>query len=111
MHMNYTVYKQVLFLILIISIIGNSISRAAEAEKILRLGLPYRDLIVSVPKMKSAPVIDGKVDAGEWEGAGMSPRLITARDDGDDRLTQLESRFYFGYTDDSVYLAFQIQRP
>ena len=69
---------------------------------------PYRYLYVSGPKLAKAPTIDGTVNADEWAGAGMAPRLYHLEED---RLMDLESKFYFGYTDEAFYLAFQIQRP
>ena len=75
-------------------------------------GPSFRDLTVSIPKLKKAPVIDGVVDPDEWKDAGMSPRLVVQRDEGDeDRLTDEEGKFWFGCTDDSFYLAFRMQRP
>src|SRR5436190_2145953 len=69
---------------------------------------PYRYLYVSGPKLAKAPTMDGTVNADEWAGAGMAPRLYHIEED---RLLDLESKFYFGYTDEAFYLAFQIQRP
>ncbi|MFZ4696012.1 MAG: hypothetical protein ACOYMV_12880, partial [Verrucomicrobiia bacterium] len=72
----------------------------------------FRNLTVSVPKLKKAPVIDGTVDAAEWKDAAMAPRLILWRDtEGDDRLTDEEKRVYWAYTDEGIYFAFQFQRP
>ncbi len=69
----------------------------------------FRNLSVSVPKMATAPVIDGIIGMDEWQGASMTPRMVQY--DRDDRLTDGVSRFYFGYTDDALYVAWQIQRP
>lgn len=69
----------------------------------------FRNLSVSVPKLSQAPTLDGTVDPAEWAGAGMAPRMVMF--ERDDRLTDGVARFYFGYTDDSLWLAWQIQRP
>ena len=72
----------------------------------------FRNLTVSVPKLKKAPVIDGTVGAEEWKDAAMAPRFVLMDEgDGNDRLTMEEKKVYWGYTDDSLYLAIQIQRP
>ncbi|MBI4027427.1 MAG: hypothetical protein HY360_20750 [Verrucomicrobia bacterium] len=84
------------------------VSPAAKAADTNQVDQPFRYLTVSGPKLKAAPTIDGTVNAEEWAGAGMAPRLYHIEED---RLMDLESKFYFGYTDEAFYLAFQIQRP
>jgi hypothetical protein len=64
---------------------------------------------VSVPKLAKAPTLDGTVDPAEWAGAGMAPRLNGF--EREDRLMDETQRFYWGYTDDALWLAWQIQRP
>ncbi len=72
----------------------------------------FRNLTVSVPKLKVAPKIDGKVDPEEWKDAAMAPRFVVLDDgNGNDRLTLEQKKIYWGYTDDAFYMAFQIQRP
>lgn len=98
--------------LMVITVTSTLLSSAgAHAAEELSVGLPFRDLTVSVPRLKTAPNIDGKVDAQEWHDAGMAPRLVVSRDDGTDRLTDLEGKYYFGATDDALYIAWQIQRP
>src|ERR1043166_2387248 len=70
---------------------------------------PFRSLSVSVPKLAQAPTLDGTVDAAEWAGAGMMPRMLTF--ESDDHLSDEAGKFYIGYTDDALWLAWQIQRP
>jgi hypothetical protein len=76
---------------------------AAEPDK------TFRDLFVSVPLLKQAPTLDGTVNADEWAGAGMAPRLVIF--EREERLTDSQGKFYFGYTDDALWVAWQIQRP
>jgi hypothetical protein len=81
-------------------------ARGDEPEK------TFRNVTVSVPKLKKAPVIDGAVDDGEWKEAGMAPRQILIREtEGDDRLTDEEKHLWWGWTDDALYLAFRLQMP
>src|SRR5436190_23950221 len=69
----------------------------------------YRNLSVSVPRLAKAPTLDGTVDPAEWAGAAMMPRMVTF--ESDDHLTDEVGKFYIGYTDDALWLAWQIQRP
>lgn len=87
---------------------GNSNERPEEAE----MRKTFRNVTVTAPKLSKAPTIDGIVNAEEWMGAAMAPRLILIRDvEGNDRLTDEEKKIYWGYTDEGLYLAFQFQRP
>ncbi len=97
--------KAVLRTIGILALTCPSVLRAADTQETDK---PYRYLYVSGPKLKAAPTMDGVVNGNEWAGAGMAPRLYHTEDD---RLLDLESKFYFGYTDEAFYIAFQIQRP
>jgi len=53
-------------------------------------------------------VIDGKVEASEWAGAAMTPRMLSSTED---HLSEMRQKFYWAVTDDGLYLAYQIQRP
>jgi hypothetical protein len=81
------------------------------AAEPLRHEQPFRNLSVSVPKLAQPPTLDGTVDPSEWAGAGMAPRLVMFDREGDDRLTDERAHFYFGYTDDALWMAWQIERP
>ena len=76
---------------------------AAEPDK------TFRDLFVSVPVLKQAPTLDGTINAEEWAGAGMAPRLVIF--EREERLTDFQGKYYYGYTDDALWVAWQIQRP
>src|SRR5262245_25858769 len=82
-------------------IIVLSLALTASAADTNVVDKPYRYLYVSGPKLAKAPTIDGTVNADEWAGAGMAPRLYHIEED---RLMDLESKFYIGYTDEAVYL-------
>lgn len=82
------------------------LAAAASASDIEKT---FRNVLVSVPKLPAAPTVDGTVDPEEWRHAGVGPRLLLF--EGDDRLTDETQRFYFGYTDDAFYMAWQLQRP
>jgi hypothetical protein len=83
----------------------------AQETKVVkpRHELTLRNVTVPVPKLAQAPTIDGKVDSAEWAGAGISPRSVPY--EGDDLLMASQHRYFFGYTDDAFYMAWQIQRP
>ncbi len=97
-----------LFLSLIGLLILPPYSRAQSTAPTAAEANPQRYLTIAVPTLKTAPKIDGTVDAAEWKDAGMAPRLVVI---DDDHLTDLEARYYYGITDDALYVAFQIQRP
>ena len=82
-----------------------SILRAADTPKVDR---PYRYLYVSGPKLAKAPTIDGTVNPDEWAGAGMAPRLVIF--EREERLMDSQAKFYFGYTDDALWVAWQFVR-
>ncbi len=69
----------------------------------------FRNLSVSVPKLAQAPTLDGTIHPDEWAGAGLAPRLVVF--EREERLTDEKGKFYFGYTDDALWVAWQIQRP
>ena len=81
----------------------------AHAAEQLPHEATFRNLSVSVPPLAQAPKLDGTVDPAEWAGAGMMPRLVFY--DGEDRVTDEAGKFYLGYTEDALWLAWQIQRP
>jgi len=85
------------------------VANLAGADQSLPHELTFRNLSVSVPKLAQAPTLDGTVDPAEWAGAGMMPRMVTF--ESDDHLTDEVGKFYIGYTDDALWLAWQIQRP
>ena len=78
------------------------LARAGDVKETGRFNL------ASVPRLTTAPKIDGVVGKIEWYGATLMPRLINAADGSVD--TQ-RSRVYIAYDDKNLYVAFQIDRP
>jgi hypothetical protein len=62
-----------------------------------------------VPKLKTAPTIDGKLDAGEWQGAAGISALVSACAAGGATPTIAppiqQVTFYMGYDDTYLYLS------
>ena len=58
--------------------------------------------IVSIPRLKSAPVIDGKIDGDEWAGAAEITGMLAARTG---EMAADQSKFYLGCDGKYFYVA------
>lgn len=90
-------------------IAGMQMDLLADTTPSPRHDKTFRNLSVSVPKLPKAPTLDGVVDPAEWAGAGMGPRMVLF--EREDRMMAETEKFYYGYTDDALWVAWQIQRP
>lgn len=104
----FLIMRKQLVISLVVGLAFSSTSRSSagstnEYEK------SFRNLSVSVPPLKQAPTLDGTINPDEWAGAGMAPRLVMF--EREERLTDFQGKYYYGYTDDALWVAWQIQRP
>ncbi len=58
--------------------------------------------VISVPRLKNAPHIDGKLDEEEWAGAAETTGLLDAETG---EIAADQSTFYLGYDEKSLYVA------
>ncbi|MBQ2632548.1 MAG: hypothetical protein IJG13_22945, partial [Kiritimatiellae bacterium] len=63
-----------------------------------------KDMVMRVPLMPRAPVVDGVVDAKEWQAASGSVGFVRFRSAGDS-LEPVGSSFWVGRTADRLFLA------
>lgn len=62
---------------------------------------------IGAAKLDAAPTIDGRVDAREWAGAMQAPPLLE-RAEG--TLDTEPTKVYLGYTEEALYVAWQVHR-
>jgi hypothetical protein len=68
-----------------------------------KMGAPYPDrLIVTLPDLNQAPVIDGIAEADEWQGATV---LADLRSDWDGRPSEASPKIRAGRASDSLYIS------
>ena len=63
-----------------------------------------RDMEMRLPLMQKAPVVDGIVDAKEWQGASGSFGFVRYRSAGE-TIEPVGSAFWVGRTADRLFLA------
>lgn len=68
----------------------------------------YTPPVISAPLVDSAPMIDGKIDPEEWNGAAVFSDFILV---GGGQRPTLPTTVYVAYDDSAVYLAAQLFDP
>ena len=77
--------------------------RAAFAREVVAAGLPK----MTVPRVDSAPKIDGKLDDPAWEHAATTPAFVTQQNES----VKVKTHGKVAYDDDRLYIAFRCAEP
>jgi len=89
---------------------GQACVRAGEAMDFGELGLERwpRQPVLPVPLAAKVPVIDGKIEREEWQGASVQTAFV---DQDAGVLDELGTEFRVMYDDEALYVGVRIRRP
>jgi hypothetical protein len=96
-------YKHCIEMLMLLTIF---IFTARAAENAGKNGEQSMLSILRIPKLQTAPVIDGKIEKNQWKGAAAITGFINLS--GMSLPQFLQPVWYFGYTDNDLYLAFRL---